>query len=69
MTGAARSYGSFPRPSRRARSRITSTADASIAQALGNPPATEVAEVMAALEMVAERLGPRAGARATEEAS
>ncbi len=58
-----------PEVIKRARSRITSTADAAIARALGDPPATEVAEVIAALELVAERLSPRAAARAAKEAS
>jgi DNA-binding MarR family transcriptional regulator len=54
---------------RRAHSRITSTADAAIGRALGDPPAAEVAEVIDALEMVAERLGTPAGAHAAKEAS
>jgi DNA-binding MarR family transcriptional regulator len=58
-----------PKAIQRAHSRIPSTADAAIAQALGNPPAAEVTEVMAALEMVAERLGPLAGRQAAKEAS
>jgi DNA-binding MarR family transcriptional regulator len=58
-----------PKAIQRAHSRIHSTADAAIAQALGHPPAAEVTEVMAALEMVAERLGPLAGPRAVKEAS
>ena len=58
-----------PKAVHKARSRITSTADASIARALGNPPATEVEEVIGALEMVAQRLGQQAEVRATEQAS
>ncbi len=58
-----------PNAIQRAHSRILSTADAAIAQALGHPPAAEVTEVMAALEMVAERLGPLAGPQAAKEAS
>ncbi len=58
-----------PEAVHRASSRITSTADAAIARALGNPPAAEVAEVIGALETVAERLGPSAGPRAAKEAS
>jgi DNA-binding MarR family transcriptional regulator len=53
----------------RARSRVTSTADTAIALALGSPPAADVAEVVGALEMVAERLGTLAGSRAAKEAS
>jgi DNA-binding MarR family transcriptional regulator len=53
----------------RAHSRITATSDAAIARALGNPPATKVAEVIGALEMVAERLGTLAGPQASKEAS
>ena len=58
-----------PKAVEQAHSRITSTADAAIARALGNPPAAEVAEVIAALEMVAERLGALAGRQAAKEAS
>ena len=58
-----------PEALERAHSRITSTADAAIGRALGNPPSAEVAEVIGALEMVADRLGPPAGARAAKEAS
>ena len=58
-----------PEAVQRAHGRITSTADTVIARALGNPPATEVAEVIGALEMVAERLSPLAGSQAAKEAS
>ena len=51
----------------RARSRITSTADAAIARALGRPPEVEVAEVIGALEMVAERLGLLVGSQAAKQ--
>ena len=58
-----------PEAVRRAHTRITSPADAAIAKALGNPSAAEVAEVIGALEMVAERLGPLARPKAAKEAS
>jgi hypothetical protein len=58
-----------PEAVQRAHSRITSTSDAAIARALGNPPATEVAEVIGALEMVAERLGTLVGPQASKQAS
>jgi DNA-binding MarR family transcriptional regulator len=58
-----------PEAVKKAHSRITSTADAAIRRAMGDPPAADVAEVMCALEMVAERLGPRAGSQAAKEAS
>jgi DNA-binding MarR family transcriptional regulator len=58
-----------PEAIQRAHSRIASTAEAAIGRALGNPSAAEVAEVIGALEMVAERLGPLAGAKAAKEAS
>jgi DNA-binding MarR family transcriptional regulator len=62
-----------PEALQRAHSRVTSTADAAIGRALGNAPAAEVAEVIEALEMVAERLRPlagtQAGTQATREAS
>ena len=58
-----------PEAVHRARSRITSTADTAIARALGNPPANEVSEVIGALEMVAQRLGPLAWAQAAKAAS
>ncbi len=58
-----------PEAVQRAQSRIISTADAAIGQALGDVPAAEVAEVIGALEMVAERLGREAGPRAAKEAS
>jgi DNA-binding MarR family transcriptional regulator len=58
-----------PEALERAHSRITSTADAAIGRALGNPPASEVAEVVGALEMVAERLGQLSGPQAAKEAS
>lgn len=58
-----------PEAVRRAHRRITTTADTAIARALGNPLAAEVAEVIGALEMVAERLGPLAGPQAAKEAS
>jgi DNA-binding MarR family transcriptional regulator len=50
----------------RARSRITSTADAAISRALGSPSAAEVAEVIGALEMVSERLGLMVGPQAAK---
>jgi DNA-binding MarR family transcriptional regulator len=53
----------------RAHNRVTSTADGAIARALGNPPEDEVAEVIAALEMVAGRLGQRARSHVAQEAS
>ena len=52
-----------------AHSRITSTADAAIGRALGNPPSAQVDEVIGALEMVADRLRSPAGAQAAQEAS
>ena len=58
-----------PEAIERAHNRITSTADAAMARALGNPPAAEVAEVIGALEMVAERLGPLGRPHAAQEAS
>ncbi len=58
-----------PQAVNRAHSRITATADAAIARALGNPPAAEVSEVVSALEMVASRLDPLASAQAAQEAS
>ena len=58
-----------PKAIRRARSRVGSTADAAIARALGNPPSSELAEVMAALDLLTERLEPPAGPRLTWEAS
>jgi DNA-binding MarR family transcriptional regulator len=58
-----------PKAIERAHSRIPSTADAAIARALGHPSAAEVAEIIGALEMVAERIGPLTGAQATKEAS
>jgi DNA-binding MarR family transcriptional regulator len=58
-----------PEAVQRAHSRVTATADTAIARALGDPPATEVAEVIAALEMVAERLGTSVGTRTAAEVS
>lgn len=58
-----------PKAVDRAHNRIIATADAAIRRALGNPPAAEVAEVVGALEMVAERLGPLAGPQNAKEAS
>jgi DNA-binding MarR family transcriptional regulator len=58
-----------PEALEQAHTRITSTADAAIGRALGNPPADEVAEVVGALEMVAHRLGSPAGSQAAREAS
>ena len=58
-----------PKALEQAHSRITATADAAISRALGNPPAVEVAELIAALEMVADRLGAVAGRQAAKEAS
>ncbi len=52
-----------------AHSRITSTADAAIGRALGNPPSAQVDEVIGALEMVADRLRSPAEAQAAQEAS
>ncbi len=49
-----------PEAVKRARSRVLSTADGAIARALGTPTATELAEVMAALDLLAERLEPSA---------
>jgi DNA-binding MarR family transcriptional regulator len=58
-----------PKAVQQAHSRVTSTADSAIARALGKPAAAEVAEVIGALEMVAERLNPLAGSQADKEAS
>jgi DNA-binding MarR family transcriptional regulator len=58
-----------PEAVKRAHSRITATADAAIAEAMGNPPAAEVAEVIGALEMVADRLDLVTGRQAAREAS
>ncbi len=58
-----------PKAVNRAQSRIISTADAAIRRAMGNPPAAEAAEVVEALEMVAARLGAKAGPTTTEQAS
>lgn len=44
-----------PEAVERARRRVTSTVDDAIANALGNPPPSEVSEVVTALEMLAER--------------
>ncbi len=52
---------------KRAQSRVTSTADAAIARALGSPSAAEVTEVIGALEMVSERLGLLVGPQAAKE--
>jgi DNA-binding MarR family transcriptional regulator len=52
-----------------AHNRITATADAAIARTLGDPPAAEVAEVIGALEMVADRIGLLAGPQSAKEAS
>ena len=59
----------LPEAVHHARSRVASTADSALARALGNPPAAEVAEVIGALEMVAERLSPLAGSQADKKAS
>jgi DNA-binding MarR family transcriptional regulator len=53
----------------RTHNRLISTADAAIRRAMGNPPDAEVAEVVGALEVVAERLGPRSGPRNAKEPS
>ena len=58
-----------PAALKRAQGRITATADAAIARALGNPPAAEVGEVIGALEMVSERLDASARPEAAKEAS
>jgi DNA-binding MarR family transcriptional regulator len=58
-----------PEAVQRAQARIRSTADAAIGRALGDPPESELAEVLAALEMLAERLDPLVGALSAEEAS
>ena len=58
-----------PEAVRRAHNRVTSTADAAIARAMGDPPPAEVAKVIDALEMLAERLEPVAGTQAAKEAS
>jgi DNA-binding MarR family transcriptional regulator len=58
-----------PKAVQQAHNRITATADAAIARALGNPPAAEVAPVIGALEMVAKRLGPLTGTHVAKEAS
>jgi DNA-binding MarR family transcriptional regulator len=52
-----------------AHGRVTSTADAVISRALGNPPKAEADEVINALEMVAERLGSLTGQYTAKEAS
>jgi DNA-binding MarR family transcriptional regulator len=58
-----------PETVKRASNRITSTADAAIARSMGNPSAAEVAEVIGALELVADRLGPFISSQAAKEAS
>lgn len=58
-----------PEVVQQANDRITSTADDALAQALGNPPPSEVAKVIRALEFVAIRLAPLARTQATKEAS
>jgi DNA-binding MarR family transcriptional regulator len=58
-----------PEAVKRAHTRITATADSAIARALGNPRPAEVAEVVGALEMVAERLNLLAGPQTSREAS
>jgi DNA-binding MarR family transcriptional regulator len=58
-----------PEVVKRAHNRIISKADVAIRRAMGNSPASEVAEVIGALEMVAERLVPYAGPQAAKEAS
>jgi DNA-binding MarR family transcriptional regulator len=58
-----------PKAVQQAHSRVTSTVDTAITRALGNRPAAEVAEVIGALEMVAERLSPLAGSQADKKAS
>ncbi len=58
-----------PEAVKRAQNRITSTADAAIGRAMGNPPPAEVTEVIGALEKVAEGLGLLAPAHAAREAS
>jgi DNA-binding MarR family transcriptional regulator len=46
-----------PEAVQRAQRRVTSTADGAIRRAMGDPPETEVAEVIGALEMLGKRLG------------
>ena len=62
-----------PEAVHRAHSRVISTADAAIGRALGNRIGGELAEVIEALDLVAERLRPlagtQAGTQATREAS
>lgn len=58
-----------PEAIERARSRVISTVDDAIGRALGNPPAAEVAEVVGALEMLAERFEPMGGPDVSEKAS
>jgi DNA-binding MarR family transcriptional regulator len=58
-----------PEAVKRARSRVTSSADAVIAQALGNPSQSELAEVISALEMLVERLETRGDPHSTRVAS
>jgi DNA-binding MarR family transcriptional regulator len=58
-----------PAAVQRASSRVSSTADAAIAKALGNPPTAEVTEVIGALEMASERLGLLARPQAAKQAS
>jgi DNA-binding MarR family transcriptional regulator len=58
-----------PKAVDRAYNRVISTADAAIRRAMGNPAATEVSEVVRALEMVAERLGPLVNPQSVEEVS
>jgi DNA-binding MarR family transcriptional regulator len=58
-----------PEAVQRARSRVISTVDDAIAQALGDPPASELAEVVGALEMLAERFDPLGVSQISKEAS
>lgn len=58
-----------PEAVERARSQVISTVDAAIGRALGNPPAADLAQVVGALEMLAERFEPMGGPHVTEEAS
>jgi DNA-binding MarR family transcriptional regulator len=58
-----------PEAVQRARSRVISTIDDAIAQALGHPPTSELAEVVGALEMLAERFEPLGGPHLSKEAS
>ncbi len=58
-----------PEVVQRARSRVISTVDGTIAEALGHPPESELAEVVGALEMLVQRFEPLGGPHLSEEAS